>query len=80
MIDNSLRETETTSKWLPTPQEIVESNDDIDTNLFNITSWIVHSRGQIANKGRALLPKLKAQKVLQVTQNVTALLQNINKI
>ena len=38
MIHNSLHETQTLSKWPPTPQEIVESNDDIDTNLFNLIS------------------------------------------
>ena len=36
MIHNSLREKQTLSKWSPTPQEIVESNDDIDRNLFNL--------------------------------------------
>ena len=76
MIRNSLRETQILSKWPPTPQEMVESNDDIDTNLFNLISWIVHPRGQIANNGRVMLPKSKAQKVLQITQNITALLPN----
>ena len=76
MIRNSLHETQTLDKWPPTPQEIVESNDDIDTNLFNLISWIVHPRGQIANNGRVMLPKSKAQKVLQITQNITALLPN----
>ena len=56
MIHNSLRETQTLSKWPPTPQEIVESNDDIDTNPFKLISWIV-PRGQIANNGRVMLPK-----------------------
>ena len=64
MIQNLLCETQTLSKWPPTPQEIVESNDDIDTNLFNLISWIVHPSGQIANNGRVTLPKSKAQKVL----------------
>ena len=39
MIHNSLLDTKTTSKWPPTPQEIVESNNDIDTDLFNLVSW-----------------------------------------
>ena len=56
MIHNSLRETQARSKWPPTPQEIVESNDDIDTNPFKLISWIV-PRGQIANNGRVMLPK-----------------------
>ena len=56
MIHNSLHETQTLSKWPPTPQEIVESNDDIDTNPFKLISWIV-PRGQIANNGRVMLPK-----------------------
>ena len=34
-------------------------------------------RGQIANNGRVMLPKSKAQKVIQITQNITALLPNI---
>ena len=38
MVHNSLRETQTLSKWPPTPQQIVESNDDISTNLFNLIS------------------------------------------
>ena len=38
MIHNSFRETLTTSKWPPTPQEIVESNDNIDTNLSDLVS------------------------------------------
>ena len=76
MIHYSLCETQTLSKWPPTQQEIVESNDDIDTNLFNLVSWIVHPRGQITNNGRVMLPKSKAQKVLQITQNVIALLPN----
>ena len=45
MIHNSLPETQTTHEWPSTPQEVVESNDDIDTNLFNLISWIVHLRG-----------------------------------
>ena len=76
MIRNSLRETQILSKWPPTPQEMVESNDDIDTNLFNLISWIVHPRGQIANNGKVMLPKSKAQTVLQITQNIIALLPN----
>ena len=56
MIHNSLHETQSLSKWPPTPQEIVESNDDIDTNPFKLISWIV-PRGQIANNGRVMLPK-----------------------
>ena len=76
MIHNSLRETQTLSKWPPIPQEIVESNDDIDTNLFNLISWILHPRGLIANNRRVMLPKSKAQKVLQTTRNITALLPN----
>ena len=68
MIHNSLRETQTTSKWPPTPREIVESNDGINKNLFNLISWIAHPRGQIGNNGRAvMLPKSKVQKVLQIT-------------
>ena len=69
MIHNSLHETQTLSKWPPTPQEILESNHDIDTNLFNLISWIVHSRGQIANNRRVILPKSKAQKILQNIDN-----------
>ena len=37
---------------------------------------MVHPRGQIANNGRVMLPKSKAQKLLQITQNITALLPN----
>ena len=76
MIYNSLRETQTISKWPPTPQEILESNDDIDTNLFDLISWVVHLGGQIASNGRVMLPKSKAQKMLQITRNMTALLPN----
>ena len=72
MIYNSLRETQTISKWPPTPQEIVESNDDINRNLFNLISWVVHLRGQIV-----MLSKSKAQKMLQITRNMTTLLPNI---
>ena len=76
MIHNSLRETQTTSKWPLKPQQIVKSNDDIDSNLFNLISRIVHLRSQIANNRRVMLPKSKAQKVLQATQSITSLLPN----
>ena len=42
LIDNSLRDTQTASKWSPTPQEIVDSNDTIDTNHSNLISWNNH--------------------------------------
>ena len=61
MIRNSLQETETLSKWPPTPQEIVKSTDNIDTNLLNLISWIVHPRDQTANNGRVILSKSKVQ-------------------
>ena len=51
------------SKWLPTSHEIVESNDDIDTNLFDLISWIVYPRCQIGNNVR-VVTQIKAQKVL----------------
>ena len=51
IIHNFPREIQTTCKWPPIPQEIVESNDDMVTNLFNLISWIVHLRGQIVNNG-----------------------------
>ena len=76
IIHNSVRETQTTSRWPRTPQEIVESDDVIHTNLLNLISWIVHSRSQITNNRRVMLARSKAQKVLQVTQNITALLPN----
>ena len=57
-------------------QEIVESNDDIDTNLFNSIPWIVHPKGQIGNNGRVMLPRSKTQEVLQIILNTTALLPN----
>ena len=76
LIHNLLCDTQATNKWSPTPQEIIESNDDINTNLFNLISWIVHPRDQISNNGRVMLHKSKAQKVLQITQNITALLPN----
>ena len=74
MLHNSLREIQTTIKWPATPQELAETNDDINTNFFNLISWIVHPRGQITNDGKVVLHKSKAQKVLQITQNITALL------
>ena len=52
------------------------SNGDTDANLFNLTSWIVRPRGQIVSNRRVMLPKSKAQKALQITKNITALLSN----
>ena len=46
------------------------------TSLFNLMSWIVHPRCQIANNGKVMSPKSKLQKVLEITQNITALLAN----
>ena len=44
------------------------------TSLFNLMSWIVHPRCQIANNGKVMSAKSKLQKVLEITQNITALL------
>ena len=74
MFHNSLREIQSAMKWPPTTQEIVETNDDINTIFFNLIAWIVHPRGQITNDEKVMLHKSKAQKVLQITQNITALL------
>ena len=71
----SLNNSQLKSKWPPT-EEIVEANDEINTNLFNLVLWIVHPRAQIANNGRIMIPKSKTQNELQITQNITALLPN----
>ena len=64
MIHNSPRETHTTSKYHPTPQEIVLSNNDIDTNLFYLISWIAHLRGQVAKNGRVFVAQIKSTNVI----------------
>ena len=51
-------------------------NDDINTNLFNSISCIVYLTSQIANNGKVVLPRSKALEVLQITQNIIALLPN----
>ena len=43
MLHNSLREIQTTIKWPATPQEIAETNDDINTNFFNLITALLPS-------------------------------------
>ena len=75
MLHDSIREIQSTVEWPPAPQDIIEANNDVDTDLFNLISWIIHPKGRIGDNGRVMLPKSKAQKVSQITQNITSLLQ-----
>ena len=45
--------------------------------MFNLSSWIIYPCGQLDDTGLLKLPKSKAEKVLQVCQNIESLLPNI---
>ena len=76
MIHRSIRESQAPILWPPSPQDIIELDDDVSTDLHNFVSWVVQPRGQIGDNGRVKLPKSKAQKVLQIVQNIESLLPN----
>ena len=57
MVHHSIRETQIMVEWPPAPQDIIEANNDVDTDLFNFISWIIHHKGRIGDNGRVMLLK-----------------------
>ncbi len=62
--------------WPATPQDILESNRVVDTNLHNLLAWIVQPNATLNAKGLVSLPKSKASKIMQLAQNIECLLPN----
>ena len=78
IVHNSVKSTTKDSSWPPTPQDIIESNCEINKDLFNLLSWIICPDSKLDDSGIATIPKTKREKVRQLVQNIVSLLPNFN--
>ena len=65
IINASIKSTLSEKPWPPTPDDIISTKYEIK-----------YTCGQLNDTGLVMLPKWKAEKVLQVCQNIESLLPN----
>jgi hypothetical protein len=73
-IHTSIKDTREDRPWPPTPQDILEAEAYINTDLYNELSWIVDPHARLDKEGRVQLSKIKATKIHQICQDIQALL------
>ena len=71
-MNASAKQTLSNKSWPPTPDEIISTKYEINKDLFNLISWIMYPCGQPDDRGLVKLSKSKAEKVLQVCQNIVS--------
>lgn len=76
IIHESINESKENIKWPPTPQDIIDSESNVNMDLHNELAWIVNPNGQLDDDGRVQLSKTKATKLVQVAQVIQTLLPN----
>ena len=68
----SIKSTPCEKLWPPTSDHIISTKYEINKDLFNLISWIMYPCGQPDDRGLVKLSKSKAEKVLQVCQNIVS--------
>ena len=58
----------------PTPQDILEGDTNVNTDLLNLITWIIYHRAALDGRGEAVLLKRKIMKVHQLVHNIKSLL------
>ena len=60
----------------PTPQDIIEKEPDLNCDIYNELSWIVNPTAPICDNGRVQLSESKTAIIIQMCQDIQALLPN----
>ena len=76
MIHRKLREKKVKRNWPPTPQDLMQNEMFCNSDLYNLIAWIVDPNAPLGKEGLVKLSKNKELKVMQVSQNIEALLPN----
>ena len=61
------------SDWPPTPQQIIESNDDVNMDLYNFLALLVSPGSSIDNTGTVRLSESKTKKVVKLCEDIESL-------
>ena len=59
--------------WPPTPNQIIESKDEIDLDLYNFLAILVSSKPSF-DKGVTRLPPSKAVKIVKIYKDIESLI------
>ena len=70
MINTSIKSTLIDKPCPPTPDNIISTKYNINKDFFNLICWIMYPCGKLDDTGMVKLPKSKAEKVIQICQNI----------
>ena len=59
--------------WPPTPQQVLESKDDVNMNLYNFLALVVSPYSTIDNTGTVRLSESKATKITKICEDIESL-------
>ena len=63
--------------WPPTPQQIIDSEDNVSIKLYNLLALIVSPNSSIDHTGTVRLSEVKATKVDNICQDIETLFPSI---